>query len=87
MKWTRPGFTSAKSAVVLLIGSCIGMTVVLFVMTWLGMNNRGRPYFWGEPLPFHEALAQVPHLFVAATVMTSVVYLFLGFRSDGGSNT
>ena len=60
----------------------LGLTALLFVMAWAGMNRDRRPYFWGGPMLLSDVVAELPRLAGEAFVVVCIVHLVFGIRRD-----
>ena len=76
MRWETPGSVGH------FLLAIAAMTVFLFLPTWLGYGNGPFPKFWGDPIPFSEALAKLPSIFRAVIIVAFVSAVLLGIRSD-----
>ena len=55
--------------------------IMLFLATSMGHGNSSIPKFWGDPIPFSDALAKAPRI-CAAVLLGMLLYLGLtGIRS------
>ena len=57
-----------------IVGAIVG-SGVLFLMTWAGSRGRYKP--WGDPIPFTEALSQLPAMFALTFVVGLVLFAIL----------
>ena len=53
-------------------------SAIMFLMTWAGSRGRFKP--WGDPIPFTEALSQLPTMFAFTFVVALVFLAIAKFR-------
>jgi hypothetical protein len=50
----------------------IAGSVIMLVMTWAGWRGKFKP--WGDPIPFTEAVSQLPAMFALTFVVCFVFF-------------
>jgi Flp pilus assembly protein protease CpaA len=79
VRWQKP-----CSAFELALGA-LGLTVLMFVLSWMGYGNGTWPRAWGDPVTFSAALAKLPSAALFGGTTAVALFLVSGLRSNGNS--